>query len=55
MATIIDTIHRYTITHTNDGRYTTYAADLTKPLLQVLEDCVQICKDNLDTPIIIKT
>ena len=31
MATIIDTIHRYTITHTNDGRYTTYVTDMTKP------------------------
>ena len=31
MTTIIDTIHRYTITHTNDGRYTTYVTDMTKP------------------------
>lgn len=31
MATIIDTIHRYAITKTNDGRYTTYVMDNSKP------------------------
>lgn len=31
MATIIDTVHRYAITQTPDGRYTTYIPDSTKP------------------------
>lgn len=31
MTTIIDTIHRYAITRTSDGRYTTYIEDVSKP------------------------
>ncbi len=31
MTTIIDTIHRYAITQTSDGRYTTYIEDVSKP------------------------
>ena len=31
MTTIIDSIHRYSITQTSDGRYTTYIEDATKP------------------------
>lgn len=31
MTTIIDTIHRYAITQTTDGRFTTYIEDATKP------------------------
>lgn len=31
MTTIIDTIHRYAISQTSDGRFTTYIEDATKP------------------------